>query len=69
MEERDKKKKGPDNPKTNVSVNYYIYPVYSASGAYGFENDNSSDYEPVDDPKKSAIDEPVESWGWINNVD
>lgn len=69
MKEREKKKKGSPIPKTNTAVNYYIDPVYSANGLYGLENESENESEPDGETKKSEIDEPIESWGWVNNVD
>lgn len=55
-------------PPANQSVHYYTDPIYSTDALYGFEEDEEPDAE-----KKSkgriescASDEPVESWGWIN---
>jgi len=60
MRKPDAKEKSP-YPPYNVSVNYYTDPIYSSDAFYGFIDETC---EKEDEPP----DEPVESWGWINNV-
>lgn len=66
-------KKSPYPP--NVSVNYYTDPVYSTDAYYGYGGQDEQDAhdevirEAVDKKEEGAPDEPIESWGWINNVD
>ncbi len=72
MTDEKNKKKSPFPP-SNVSVHYYTDPIYSTDAFYGYEG--SSDEQKSDNLKDDeeshdeALDEPVESWGWINNVD
>lgn len=54
-------------PPSNVSVHYYTDPIYSTDAFYGYAEDDSS--EKSDAMENKAEDEPVESWGWINNTD
>ncbi len=73
MTDNNKKKRN-GYPPSNVSSHYYTDPVYSSDGFYGFEKDHDdmpdeSIQEAADIDDIEALDEPVESWGWINNVD
>lgn len=59
------------NSTPNISFHYYTDPIYGSGTIYGFE-----DYTEEDDDKTTkqskdgeALDEPIESWGWVNNVD
>jgi len=69
-DEKDKKKS--PFPPSNVAVNYYTDPIYSTDAFYGYEE---SDEQKTGNQVESnashaeAPDEPVESWGWINNTD
>lgn len=59
-------------PPSNVSSNYYTDPVYSTDAFFGFEGEQEDTHQMVESREienKDAVDEPVESWGWINNVD
>jgi|GEM_PF-5061280 len=54
-------------PPVNISVHYYTDPVYSSDACYGFDDPETGQ---TDNPQNgTAADEPVESWGWVNNVD
>ena len=64
MKENDKKRED-SIPTPNISVHYYTDPIYSLNGIYGYDD---IDEEAIK-PEKENLDEPVESWGWINNVD
>lgn len=62
----------PKNKNTpNISVHYYTDPVYGSASIYGFEEyaEDKPGTAADQSKEKSAPDEPVESWGWINNVD
>jgi len=81
MKNDDKNKKQSPYPPRNVSVNYYTDPIYSTDAFYGYEDNNDLERtsgedaaddaagEAAVDDENKALDEPVESWGWINNVD
>lgn len=61
-------------PPSNLSSNYYTDPVFATDAYYGFEGEQVETgegqmVESTDVGTKDAADEPVESWGWINNVD
>lgn len=69
--DKDKRK---GYPPSNIASGYYTDPVYSSDAFYGSDNgyidtidEEVQDLGDTDD--KKALDEPVESWGWINNVD
>ncbi|ADG82177.1 hypothetical protein TherJR_1317 [Thermincola potens JR] len=49
----------------NYSFFFYEHPVYSSNMIYGIERDIPEEPE----EEKTAADEPIESWGWVNNVD
>ena len=70
--QKDKSKT--DYPPSNVSSDYYTDHVYSTDAFYGFREehrdiDDAGIKEVSDADSEEALDEPIESWGWINNVD
>lgn len=70
----DSKNKRKSKFPPNVSANYYTDPAYSTDAFYGFEDHRNSDEaenlnQSLHDGASESVDEPVESWGWINNVD
>ena len=66
----DKKKADQKKGTPNVSVHYYTDPVYGSGSIYGIDDYGGEEPEVRgSDVKEGAADEPVESWGWINNVD
>lgn len=67
MKTTDKNGKKSPYPPHNVSVHYYTDPVYSTDAYYGY--DDTEAVEEVAGKKEVAPDEPIESWGWVNNVD
>jgi len=76
MEYQNKHEKKSPFPPFNVSVNYYTDPTYSADAFYGFADesgtsdrtDNESEELSREKHGGEVLDEPVESWGWVNNV-
>ncbi|MHB9094968.1 MAG: hypothetical protein ACYC21_09865 [Eubacteriales bacterium] len=69
MKESDKNAKKSPFPPSNVSVNYYTDPIYSTDAFYGYDEEDNPREEAKGEKREEALDEPVESWGWINNVD
>ncbi len=69
MKESDKNAKKSPFPPYNVSVNYYTDPIYSTDSFYGYDEAESLREDAKEKKSEEALDEPVESWGWINNVD
>lgn len=69
---KDQRKGG--YPPSNRSSNYYTDPVFTTDSFYGFEGEQEDTgkgrmVESTDIENRDAVDEPIESWGWINNVD
>lgn len=76
MARDDKNKRRSPYPPENSSMNLYTDPAYSADSIHGHEEEATDSNLVLDDgaadeatEEKEALDEPVESWGWINNVD
>ncbi len=67
----DTKKRQQKNERTpNISVHYYTDPIYGSGSIYGFEEyAEDSNTDKCKQDKGDALDEPLESWGWVNNVD
>lgn len=69
MKESDKNVKKSPFPPNNVAVSYYTDPIYSTDAFYGYDEDSDAGKEKAENKNNDALDEPVESWGWINNTD
>lgn len=69
MNEIEKCKHRSPYPPENVSSYYYTDPVYSTDAFYGFEEEGPKDEPGLKAGLNEEAGEPVESWGWINNVD
>lgn len=53
----------------NISAHYYTDPIYGSSSIYGIDEyaEKEAGKAPKQD-KDEALDEPVESWGWVNDA-
>ncbi len=77
MSPKDKREKNFPFPPFNVSVNYYTDPIYSTDAFYGYVDESGPSEQSSENKERKreerlvedSLDEPVESWGWINNVD
>lgn len=67
----DKKKDNQKENRTpNISAHYYTDPIYDSSIIYGIDDYSGDDTGAAPrQAKDEPLDEPPESWGWINNVD
>lgn len=70
MIETDSNKVGEKSP-SNYSFLFYEHPVYSSNMIYGVESNFQGEATNQQEKQETekAIDEPIESWGWVNNVD
>lgn len=68
MSSGDKKDRDTPFPPQNVSVHYYSDPVYATDDFCRYD-ENEAVEELTDKKEETAPDEPIESWGWINNAD
>ena len=69
MSKNDRNEKKSPYPPPNMSVGYYDDPNYSTDAFFGYEHESGAEEECAAQKREDALDEPVESWGWINNVD
>lgn len=68
MEPVDKKSVKSPYPPYDHSAKYYTDQIHFAEANYGCDENELSE-ELTAKKDQEAPDEPVESWGWVNNVD
>lgn len=68
MKSDDKNGRKSPYPPYIHSEKYYTDPLNFTDPVYGYEDDEVSE-DLTDKKDETSPDEPVESWGWINNVD
>ena len=68
MKPDDKNGRKSPYPPYDHSAKYYTDPLHFTDAICGYEDIEESE-DLTDKKDETAPDEPVESWGWINNVD
>lgn len=67
---KDKDKRKCPVPVSNVSMHYYTDPVYSTDAFYGYDEEPEPRQKtPLREEQDDSLDEPIESWGWVNSTD
>lgn len=68
MEYSEKNGRKSPYPPYDYSTKFYTDPFNSIGLDCGYEDQEVSE-ELADNKDTEALDEPIESWGWINNAD
>ncbi len=55
-------------PRSN-SFPYDNHPLYITNPVYGIEDCSSADGLQEESKEEDSGDQPIESWGWVNNVE